>query len=156
MKKLKQCKNCQKEFIPKPAQARCDTCLWKAEKDKKFQQLKKQIEKPLKPPKKIKQKIDEKQKKINAIVRERDKGKPCISCGKKSVRLEAGHYISRAKSIKMRYDLDNIHGQCWECNNVLHGNEEGFKKGLIARYGQKYLENLDNRLLKESEILVKQ
>jgi len=69
--------------------------------------------------------------------------------------IQAGHYISRANSPKMRYDMDNIHGQCWHCNNILHGNKEGFRRGLVMRYSKEYLENLDNRLLKENEILVK-
>jgi hypothetical protein len=153
--KLHICKICKQEYTPqRQAQPRCFSCIKQSEKDKRFTQLKKQIEKPLKQnPLKIK--IDERQKEVNAFVRQRDKGKPCISCGIMGVKLEAGHYISRARSSKMRYDLDNIHGQCWNCNNILHGNHEGFKKGLIERYGKEYLENLDNKLLKENEILVK-
>lgn len=117
--------------------------------------MKKQIEKPLKTRKPLKQKIDKEQVRINALVRERDAGKPCISCGIEGVKLEAGHYISRARSPKMRYDMDNIHGQCWYCNNILHGNIEGFRKGIVLRYSKEYLANLDNRFKKENEILVK-
>ena len=154
--KYKLCKSCKKEFTPKKqAQPRCEPCIFQAEKDKRIQSLKKQIEKQLKPKKPLKPKIDKEQQRINALVRKRDAGKPCISCGIEGVELEAGHYISRARSPKMRYDMDNIHGQCWHCNNILHGNIEGFQKGILLRYGKEYLENLDNRLLKENEILVK-
>ena len=153
----KQCKVCKTVFTPKQyasCKTKCDECIFAHHKQKLCDYQKKQLKnkKPKKPPK---QKIDKEQARVNALVRKRDKGKPCISCGKEGVELEAGHYISRAISSKMRYDMDNIHGQCWHCNNILHGNKEGFKRGLVMRYNKEYLDSLDDRVLKENEILVK-
>lgn len=155
--KPKQCKVCKAVFTPKQyasCKTKCEVCIFVYHKQKLCDYQKKQLENK-KPQKPLKIKIDKEQVRVNALVRKRDEGKPCISCGKEGIELEAGHYISRARSPKMRYDIDNIHGQCWHCNNILHGNEKGFSKGLVMRYSKEYLENLDNRLLKENEILVK-
>ena len=137
----KQCKVCKVEFTPKQyasCKTKCDECIKLAQKDKKFKQLKKQIEKPLKPRKVIKQKIDKEQARVNALVRKRDKGKSCISCGATGVYLQAGHYIAVGQCQSLRYNLDNIHGQCVKCNCMNAGTqemEEAFRRGLIPRVG---------------------
>ena len=137
----KKCKICNTEFTPHQyasCKTKCEACIKLQQKDKKFKQLKKQIEKPLKPRKTLKQKIDKQQEEVNAYVRKRDKGKPCISCGISGVYLQAGHYIAIGQCQSLRYNLDNIHGQCWNCNCMNAGTQEmqkGFRKGLIARIG---------------------
>lgn len=137
--KPKQCKVCKQEYTPtKQAQPRCIPCMQQIEKEKIFKQLKKQIEKPLKQKKPIKVKINQEQKKINARVRKRDKDKPCISCGATGVYLQAGHYIAIGQCQSLRYNLDNIHGQCVKCNCMNAGTQEmqkAFRVGLIARIG---------------------
>lgn len=59
----------------------------------------------------------------NSFIRMRDKELPCISCGCKMVssgngskRITAGHLFSVGGHSAVRFDEDNIHGQCFECN----------------------------------------
>ena len=61
---------------------------------------------------KLKQKL---QKVFNAYIRQRDKGKACISCGKVKT-LQAGHYYSVGGYDGLRFNEDNIHGECAGCN----------------------------------------
>jgi hypothetical protein len=147
--KPKKCKSCQKEYTPKrQAQPRCKPCIFQAEKDKKFKELKKQIEKPLKPPKQIKVKLDTRAIALSKAIKERDAGLPCISCGKQMQphEIQAGHYIASGKSVKLKYEPRNIHAQCWNCNNnhqIQQQMQEGFRKGLILRKGLEEVEWLE-------------
>lgn len=149
--KPKKCKVCNKEFESKQyasVKTKCEQCIKDFDKVKRFEYLKKQFEKPLKPQKQIKQKPDTKWNAIAKQVKERDKGKPCICCGKvmQPHEIQAGHFISRAKSKELYYDLRNIHAQCWECNNNHQRQQEthkAFRIGLIARYSLEDVEVLE-------------
>ena len=123
------CKDCKVEYTPySPAQPRCKECEFARQKAK-YSLYKKKLSK---------------QAKINKLVRERDEGMPCISCGEYKP-LEAGHYIAVSKSTKLRYDLRNIHGQCRACNgHPLYGNLVNYRKGLISRCGLESVEWLHN------------
>ena len=156
--KQKKCKSCQKEYTPKKqAQPRCEPCILQAEKDKKFKQLKKQIEKPLKPPKQIKVQPDTQWVELSKAIKERDAGLPCISCGKtmQPYEIQAGHYIARGKSVKLKYEPRNIYAQCWNCNCFLNGNVDKFRLGLIQRYAKEYVDILEEIYCKERKILIK-
>lgn len=79
----------------------------------------------------------------------------CISCGV-SITYEtsdAGHYIPR-KHMSTRFDEKNVNAQCRLCNRGRDGNETGYEKGLIYKYGGNVLEELKgqrNRPLKLSQ-----
>lgn len=153
--KPKKCKVCNSEFTPHQyasCKTKCVQCIRLQNKDKVFRQLKKHIEKPLKPRKPIKQKPDKMQEEVNAKVRERDAKQPCISCGRVNVKLEAGHFISKNKSEELRYDMRNIHGQCLPCNRFLNGNVEKFRLGLIQRYSKEYVKILEEIYHQERKI----
>ena len=84
------------------------------------------------------------QKAVNALVRYRDRNEPCISCGRfHDGKWNAGHYISRARSQALRYDLDNIHKQCEPCNTSLSGNLLEYRKNLIRKIGVDRVESLE-------------
>jgi hypothetical protein len=70
---------------------------------------------------------------FNAWVRDRDKDKGCISCGRDVD--HAGHYFSAGHFSALRFDTMNVNGQCLRCNNFLHGNLINYRKGLVKRYG---------------------
>lgn len=82
------------------------------------------------------------QRKVNAYVRERDKDLPCISCGKFR-KLEAGHYWRMGSYDCLRYNLDNLAGQCHDCNRWKSGNQGEYRIGLIARIGEERVVWLD-------------
>ena len=149
--KPKQCKVCKTVFTPKQyasCKTKCDECIFAHHKQKLCDYQKKQLknQKPKKPPK---QKIDKKWIALSKFIKERDAGLPCISCGKQmqEYEIQAGHYIARGKSVKLKYEARNIHAQCWSCNNnhqIQQQMQEGFRKGLIIRYGLEEVEWLEN------------
>lgn len=79
---------------------------------------------------------------VNAYVRARDEGMPCISCGEMKP-LQAGHYWSVGARPELRFDEANIHGQCSRCNIDLAGNREAFRAGIVDRLGSELADDLD-------------
>lgn len=74
---------------------------------------------------------------FNQYIRQRDIGKPCISCGViLSGKYDAGHYYSVGSYPNLRYHEDNCHGQCVHCNQHLHGNLLEYQPRLVQRIGQ--------------------
>lgn len=71
---------------------------------------------------------------FNEYIRLRDMGKPCISCGR-MLPLQAGHYLPAGKYPTLRFNEDNVHGQCAECNIGKYGNIEHYRNSLIVRIG---------------------
>lgn len=81
---------------------------------------------------------------VNHYVLTRDRARPCISCGTfDTVQWEAGHFKSVGAHREMRYLARNIHKQCHRCNVQFSGNIHGYRAGLLARYGQQILDDLD-------------
>ena len=82
---------------------------------------------------------------FNKIIRERDKDKPCISCGVslQGRKYDAGHYYSQGGHSYLRFHSFNCFGQCVRCNRDLSGNLIEYRKGLIQRIGEEALEVLD-------------
>lgn len=88
--------------------------------------------------------LEEAQKAVNSFVRARDRGLPCISCGCAwSETFQAGHFMSRGARPELRFDLDNIHGQCIRDNMHLSGHLLGYRRGLIERKGVAVVEALE-------------
>jgi len=148
--KLKQrpCKICKQLFTPKlQAQPKCPDCAFSHHKQKLCDyQNKTLITRTKKPQKPLKPKIDVKQARINKIVRERDAGKPCVSCGRINYEIQAGHFHSRNQCPKLRYDLSNIHGQCGECNSMMTQNPEiprNYRIEIEKRIGSEELARID-------------
>lgn len=86
-------------------------------------------------------------------IRERDTELPCISCGNANTTDWAGgHYFSAGQYSGLIFDETNVHKQCnTYCNRNLRGNLLEYRKGLIARYGVDYVNELEeksNRLRK--------
>lgn len=76
-----------------------------------------------------------------------DAGKPCISCGRplRGGRFQhSSHFKSRGASSFLSYSLLNLHLSCVVCNQWRSGEIEGYRKGLLERYGQWILDYLDN------------
>jgi len=100
--------------------------------------------------------VKELQKIVNEYVRLRDKGKECISCPTilGNVRIDdsgayppiftesyeskydAGHLFSCGGNPELRFDTDNIHGQCVYCNRHQHGNLLDYIEKLPGRIGE--------------------
>lgn len=72
---------------------------------------------------------------FNAWIRNRDKEKPCISCGTASV-SEAGHFFEKEMYSALRFNEINVNGQCTRCNHFLSANLLRYRNGLINRVGE--------------------
>jgi hypothetical protein len=68
-------------------------------------------------------------------IRLRDLGKPCISCGKVTDEMDAGHFKKAEIYSGVIFNENNCHSQCRKCNRFQNGNELNYRLGLIDRYG---------------------
>jgi hypothetical protein len=73
---------------------------------------------------------------VHEMVRLRDEGKTCISCPTQwNNTFQAGHcYPTKYRSI--RFNFNNINGQCQNCNLFLDGNETQYLINLPKRIGE--------------------
>jgi len=91
---------------------------------------------------------------FNSFIRIRDSKNGefvCISCQvKKSTRLiQAGHYWA-ATYESLRFDERNVNGQCVYCNIFKEGNFPGYTNGMIRKYGQDVVNELESLRHKET------
>jgi len=56
--------------------------------------------------------------------------------------MHAGHYWPVGGNESVRFDEDNVHGQCVRCNYHEHGNLVGYTYGIIAKIGKERYEVL--------------
>lgn len=93
--------------------------------------------------------LKEAQTSFNAFIRERDKDKPCICCGKPLTHgavgggYDCGHYRSVGSAPHMRFHEDNAHAQTKQCNRYGAGRAVDYRIGLIARIGLQAVEALE-------------
>ena len=90
----------------------------------------------------IAKQVQKTQRKFNEYIRLRDKDKPCISCGRNKIE-QAGHYYPAGKFSSVRFNEDNVHGQCIQCNYYQHGNLIKYRVYLERRIGRERLDLLD-------------
>lgn len=74
----------------------------------------------------------------------------CISCNKRLVypnsdgSVHAGHLYPRSVVYNSLYFHPmNVHAQCMFCNTHLEGNTMEFRKGIVRKYGEAVLDELD-------------
>jgi len=78
------------------------------------------------------------QKSVNEFIRLRDANLPCVSCDKPADwggQWHAGHYKTVGARPDLRFNEDNVHKQCSQCNNFLSGNLAQYRIALIAKIG---------------------
>jgi len=86
---------------------------------------------------------------FNKWIRERDFGKPCISCGviekprSHGSHFDCGHYRSTGAAPNMRFVAYNAAGQCVRCNRELSGNAVEMRKGMVLRFGKERVEQIE-------------
>ena len=59
--------------------------------------------------------------------------------------MHAGHFYAAGNFSAIRWDEDNVNGQCVKCNTFLHGNLLGYREGLLKKIGPERLERLEIR-----------
>lgn len=104
------------------------------------------------------------QKVFNTFIRLRDtkydKGTAyfiCISCNqpKGLDQMNAGHFWPVGGHEAVRYDEDNVHGQCIYCNNFASNGEVTLKyaANLIKKIGHRKFEDLSLRRFNKSKLM---
>lgn len=149
--KTKKCKVCKESFTPVQfAQAVCNyKCAMihsknlKEQKEAREWKVNKAI---LKDKLKTLSQYEAEAKKVfQKYIRMRDVKLPCISCGKlNATDWAGGHFYSAGMYSGLMFDERNCHKQCnSHCNKFLSGNLLEYRKGLIERYGQDFVNELD-------------
>ena len=83
---------------------------------------------------------------FNAFIRQRDKGKPCISCGRSTgCKMNAGHFRAVGSCPELRFNTWNVWLQCEKCNSYLSGNYGEYRKRLIDKIGLLKVEWLEGK-----------
>ena len=153
--KPKKCRICKDEYQPantlqRVCSPKCAIDLAAQDRAKKEREAEKhkraQIRKAKERIKTRGQWLKEAQQAFNRFIRERDHGKPCISCGVLEVDMadsltggafDCGHYRSTGSAPELRFEETNAHGQCKRCNRNLSGNVVMYRVSLVQRIGQK-------------------
>ncbi len=91
------------------------------------------------------------EKHFNAYIRKRDSQDGyfvCISCNitKPITQLNAGHNYSAGQHPVVRFEEDNVFGQCIRCNCHLHGNLANYRINLIKRIGIDRVKAVDDKV----------
>lgn len=82
------------------------------------------------------------------FIRERDKHKPCVSCGCQwNEHFQAGHFYKAELYSNLRFDELNIAGQCRVCNLHKDGNFQGYREGFIKRYSLEKFHELEQKAI---------
>ena len=132
------CKNCKEKFEPKTfLQKYCfkDECMKVFVEKTKEQQWKKTKAKAKQDLMTLSDYLKLAQQVFNKFIRLRDKGNVCISCQKKPLKENAGHFFNANNHYNVRFDERNVNLQCEHCNTYLSGNLIEYQRNLIHKIG---------------------
>lgn len=135
---MPRCKNCKEKFEPKTfLQKYCfkDECIRVFVEKTKEQQWKKTKAKAKLDLMTLSDYLKLAQQVFNKFIRLRDKGNVCISCQKKPLKENAGHFYNANNHYNVRFDERNVHLQCEHCNTYLSGNLLEYRTNLINKIG---------------------
>jgi hypothetical protein len=137
---MKRCRICKEKFIPtySTLQATCTKpkCLLEWGRITAIKKSKRELKAIRESLKSVSQYRRELQKVFNEFIRLRDKNQLCISCNKQlPVKYDAGHFYSVGSYPNLRFNEDNVHAQCVECNQHKHGNLLEYSQRLNERIG---------------------
>ena len=155
--KAKKCRICKSEYKPfsslqKVCSVKCSIKLVNRDNHAKAKREAREFRKETRRMKeKLKSRakwLEEAQTACNAYIRERDKGKGCISCGttKPDIQYCAGHFKTRGGHPELRFHPMNVHKQCnHHCNMQKSGNIEKYRPELIKKIGIQQVEWLEGK-----------
>ena len=146
---MPRCRNCKEKFEPIKFNAKyClkDDCIraFVAEvKEKSWKETKTRMKTDLKT---TQDWLKEAQIIFNQYINLRDKGLPCVSCGKPiKGRVNASHFWNANNHHNVRFDEDNVHSSCITCNQFLSGNLLEYRTRLCSKIGQKIFDQLEEK-----------
>lgn len=93
---------------------------------------------------------------VHKYIRLRDKGRSCISCGTEwREDFQAGHFYKSELYSSLRFNEDNIHGQCPKCNIYDEGNLNKYDLNLPKRIGKSKYHKLKELALEDKKTAFK-
>jgi uncharacterized CHY-type Zn-finger protein len=147
MIKTRKCKYCKAQFQPYTTLQKncfepdCVTAWIQETKDKNWKRKKAKLKLDLMT---IQDYIKLAQQVFNKWINLRDKGLPCISCGKPiNGRVNASHYFNANNHWSVRFNEFNVHSSCITCNQYLSGNLIEYRSRLINKIGIEQLTLLE-------------
>jgi hypothetical protein len=157
--KTRKCKYCKQAFEPSVfLQKNCfdPNCVteWINEvKQKNWQKKKAKLKADLMT---VQDYIKLAQQVFNKYIRLRDKSSPCISCQKKPLKENAGHFYNANNHWSVRFDERNVHLQCEHCNTFLSGNLIYYRENLLKKIGIEEFENLSAEAMKTRKFTIEE
>ncbi len=141
------CKNCRQLFEPVRFNQKfcfdpeCVKVWVTSEKEKQWKKKKAKLKVELMT---LQDYIKLAQQVVNKYINLRDKGLPCISCDKIITgRVNASHFWNANNHYNVRFNEDNIHSSCINCNQFMSGNLLEYRKRLILKIGIERFNNLE-------------
>ena len=132
------CKSCKNKFEPVRfnqkycLESECVRVWVESEKAKQWKEKKQKMQQDLET---VQDYIKMAQIIFNKYIRLRDKDQVCISCQKKPLKENAGHFFNANNHWNVRFDERNVHLQCEHCNTYLSGNLLEYRTNLINKIG---------------------
>lgn len=145
---MKKCRHCKERFNPvhfnqKYCFKKECTQVWiESEKEKQWKKKKAKLKEELMT---VQDYVKIAQQVFNKYIRQRDKGNKCISCNKKPLKENAGHFYNANNHWNVRFDEYNVHLQCEHCNTFLSGNLINYRENLIKKIGVEEYDKLVDR-----------
>ena len=148
---MSRCKNCKEKFEPIRfnqkfcLESECVRVWVESEKVKTWKKTKAKAKLDLMT---LSDHLKLAQQVFNKFIRLRDKGKVCISCQKKPLKENAGHFFNANNHYNVRFDERNVHLQCEHCNTYLSGNLLEYRTNLINKIGNSEFLKLEDEARK--------
>ena len=145
---MKKCKHCKERFTPAHFNQKycfkkeCTNVWIESEKEKQWKKKKAKLKQDLMT---VQDYVKIAQQVFNKYIRQRDKGNKCISCNKKPLKENAGHFFNANNHWNVRFDEYNVHLQCEHCNTFLSGNLINYRENLIKKIGEEEYDKLVDR-----------
>tara|TARA_R110002153_G_scaffold189041_4_gene341908 strand:+ start:12846 stop:13472 length:627 start_codon:yes stop_codon:yes gene_type:complete len=84
------------------------------------------------------------------FIKERDKGKNCVSCGEPwSSDHQAGHWKKASDYSTLKFWQFNIHNQCQGCNLMKDGNVQKYADRILKRITQEQKNEIEKMCIEE-------
>jgi hypothetical protein len=93
---------------------------------------------------------------FNKYIRLRDVGNVCISCQRKPLKENSGHFYNANNHWSVRFDERNVHLQCEHCNTFLSGNLIYYRENLLKKIGIEEFENLSAEAMKTRKFTIEE
>jgi 5-methylcytosine-specific restriction endonuclease McrA len=74
---------------------------------------------------------------------EKERGLKCCTCGHDKGQFDGGHFLPTSTYPAIRYNTNQIHLQCKNCNRFNGGKPKEYREFMIKKYGINYIEKLE-------------